>query len=131
MLNPDSKQFIMATTHLKDVPPWMRSDPYIQTGYRRCLHSVYHCLLSLLYLHNEWVNVWSHLFPGVVHTLVLAKESYSFSKQWDEERCVDQIFVWQYITSCILCLLFSVSCIATSPGVTGEELRTSRLVTTP
>jgi adiponectin receptor len=109
----------------------MRSDPYIQTGYRRCLHSVYHCLLSLLYLHNEWVNVWSHLFPGVVHTLVLAKESYSFSKQWDEERCVDQIFVWQYITSCILCLLFSVSCIDTSPGVTGEELRTSRLVTTP
>ncbi|KAF1845089.1 hemolysin-III channel protein-like protein Izh2 [Cucurbitaria berberidis CBS 394.84] len=98
---------VTATTHLKDAPRWMRGDPYIKTGYRRQLDSVYRCVSSLLYLHNEWVNVWSHLLPGTIHSLVLAKECYHFSKRWDEERYLDQMVVWQYIVSCILCLLFS------------------------
>ena len=100
---------LMTTTHLTEAPPWMRSDTYIQTGYRRCLGSADRCLASLLYIHNELVNVWSHLLPGTIHIFALARECYSFYQQWDEHRYIDQLFVWQYIASCILCLLFSVS----------------------
>lgn len=97
-----------ATTRWEDAPRWMRGDRFIKTGYRRQLNSAYLCGTSLLYLHNEFVNIWSHLAPGIVHTLLLTRECYAFSKQWDEERYVDQMVVWQYIISCILCLLFSV-----------------------
>lgn len=103
------KKDVVVTTELQDAPLWMRGDRYIKTGYRLQLDSVHRCALSLLYLHNEWVNVWSHLLPGIVHSLLLAKEYYDFSKQWNEERYMDQMIVWQYIVSCILCLLFSVS----------------------
>lgn len=99
----------------------MRGDPYIKTGYRRQLDSVYLCVLSLLYLHNEWVNVWSHLLPGTVHSLVLAKECNDFSKRWNDERYLDQVVVFQYIVSCILCLLFSVSRVMTFLALTASK----------
>ncbi|KAH4095172.1 hypothetical protein HBH70_199620 [Parastagonospora nodorum] len=102
-----TEKAVTATTRQEDAPPWMRADQFIKTGYRRQLNSFYRCVTSLLYLHNEFVNIWSHLGPGIVHTLLLTKECHAFSKQWDEERYVDQMIVWQYIISCILCLLFS------------------------
>jgi len=103
------RKAVAVTTQRKDAPPWMQEDRYIKTGYRLPLGSVHGCALSLLYLHNEWVNAWSHLLPGMVHSLLLAKECRDFSKQWNTERYVDQMMVWQYIVSCILCLLFSAS----------------------
>lgn len=96
------------TTSRFDVPPWMRGDRYVRTGYRRPLNSVYLCITSLFYIHNEWVNVWSHLGPGVVHAFLLAKECHAFSQERDAPRYMDRLIVWQYITSCICCLLFSV-----------------------
>jgi hypothetical protein len=110
------RESLMTTTHLTETPPWMRSDQYIQTGYRRCLGSANRCLASLLYIHNELVNVWSHLLPGTIHI------------QWDEHRYIDQLFVWQYIASCILCLLLSVSRIP-SPLSRNRRLTADRLAT--
>ncbi|KAI8932420.1 hypothetical protein NX059_010606 [Plenodomus lindquistii] len=95
------------TTRRENAPPWMRGDEYIKTGYRHQLHSAYRCALSLLYPHNELVNAWSHLAPGFIHALLLARECRAFYYNWDEERYIDRLIVWQYISSCILCLLFS------------------------
>ncbi|KAH4061637.1 hypothetical protein HBI55_181870 [Parastagonospora nodorum] len=81
-----TEKAVTATTRQEDAPPWMRADQFIKTGYRRQLNSFYRCVTSLLYLHNEFVNIWSHLGPGIVHTLLLTKECHAFSKQWDEER---------------------------------------------
>lgn len=122
------RESLMTTTHLTEAPPWMRSDQYIQTGYRRCLGNANRCLASLLYIHNELVNVWSHLLPGTIHLLALARECYSFYQKWDEHRYIDQMFVWQYIASCILCLLFSVSRIQ-SPLSCNKRLTADRLDT--
>jgi adiponectin receptor len=130
MKNTHHRELLMATTHLEEAPPWMRSDQYIQTGYRRCLGSVNRCLASLLYVHNELVNVWSHLLPGTIHTLVLVRECYTFHQQWDEHRYIDQLFVWQYIASCILCLLFSVSQNSNSLRLPHGQLTADRLAIT-
>jgi len=40
---------------------WRRDNAYIQTGYRPTSHSYRVSLQSLAYLHNESVNIWSHL----------------------------------------------------------------------
>lgn len=44
-----------------DLPAWRRDNAYILTGYRRSTASFADCLSSLGYLHNETVNIYSHL----------------------------------------------------------------------
>jgi len=57
--------------HYDDLPPWMRIDPYIKHGYRRPLASFFHCFWSLFHAHNELVNTWSHLLPGLSFAALL------------------------------------------------------------
>ncbi|KAL8737907.1 MAG: hypothetical protein Q9181_001244 [Wetmoreana brouardii] len=56
---PPSGPFLLTYT---DLPSWSRSNAYILTSYRPCPNnSVQKCLSSLLYTHNESVNIHSHL----------------------------------------------------------------------
>lgn len=48
-----------------DLPHWRRDNAYIQSGYRPSQASYLHSFLSLGYLHNESVNIWSHLLGSV------------------------------------------------------------------
>lgn len=43
----------------KDMPKHLQFNPYIFTGYRPLL-SVWGCLNSLFYLHNETINILTH-----------------------------------------------------------------------
>lgn len=45
-----------------DLPAWRRDNAFIRSGYRSATRGSYACSLrSLFYLHNESVNIWSHL----------------------------------------------------------------------
>lgn len=48
-----------------DLPHWRRDNAYITSGYRPSKPSYAHSLLSLSHLHNESVNIWSHLLGSV------------------------------------------------------------------
>lgn len=45
-----------------EIEPWQRDNPHITAGYRPCSQSYAACSQSLFWLHNESVNVHSHLF---------------------------------------------------------------------
>jgi adiponectin receptor len=45
---------------ITEAEPYNRGNPYILTGYR-VNYSLKLTLRSLLFLHNEWTNVWTHL----------------------------------------------------------------------
>lgn len=45
---------------LDEAEPYNRGNPYIHTGYR-VRYDLKLTLRSLLFLHNEWANVWTHL----------------------------------------------------------------------
>lgn len=47
-----------------DLPAWQRDNHYILTGYVPETSSIKKSLLSLTYLHNESVNIYSHLVPS-------------------------------------------------------------------
>lgn len=50
----------------------MRDNSFIETGYRPPLPTWYACLMSALFqLHNETVNVWSHLFGATIFLRIL------------------------------------------------------------
>ncbi|KAL2177092.1 hemolysin-III related-domain-containing protein [Thermothelomyces heterothallicus CBS 202.75] len=63
--------------HWDDLPPWRRDNPSIRSGYRPTSSSFLASLYSLLYLHNESVNIWTHLL-GAAAVAVGAAWAYGF-----------------------------------------------------
>ncbi|UNI23925.1 hypothetical protein JDV02_009715 [Purpureocillium takamizusanense] len=49
-----------------DLPAWRRDNAFIRSGYRPIRGSYAHSLRSLFYLHNESVNIWTHLLGAIV-----------------------------------------------------------------
>lgn len=52
--------------HWDDLPHWQRDNRHIHTGYRPASFSFIMSFHSLTYLHNETVNIYSHLLPSLV-----------------------------------------------------------------
>ncbi|KAI9789464.1 MAG: hypothetical protein M1816_006006 [Peltula sp. TS41687] len=60
-----------------DLPHWQRDNQYIRSGYRQASSSIKKSIHSLGYLHNESVNIYSHLVGAllfVVTAIVLYGE---------------------------------------------------------
>ncbi|KAM0204847.1 hypothetical protein ACHAQD_007216 [Fusarium lateritium] len=49
-----------------DLPDWRRDNAFILSGYRQSQNSYAHSFRSLFYMHNESVNIWSHLLGAIV-----------------------------------------------------------------
>ncbi|GAD99138.1 haemolysin-III channel protein Izh2, putative [Paecilomyces variotii No. 5] len=52
--------------HWDDLPPWQRDNHHIHRGYRPASFSFLVSFQSLAYLHNETVNIYSHLLPALL-----------------------------------------------------------------
>lgn len=55
-----------------DLPKWMQDNHYIHSGYRPQSNSYYTSAASLGYLHNESVNIYTHLFGALLAVCVAA-----------------------------------------------------------
>ncbi|KAH6635625.1 hemolysin-III related-domain-containing protein [Chaetomium sp. MPI-SDFR-AT-0129] len=62
---------VAALLHWDDLPPWRRDNPSILQGYRPTSQSWRGSLRSLGYLHNESVNIWTHLLGAVFVSLLV------------------------------------------------------------
>ena len=49
-----------------EIPSWQQDNEYILSGYRQATGSFKKCLESLGYLHNETVNVYSHVIGAAI-----------------------------------------------------------------
>lgn len=56
--------------NVEDIPKYFRQNEYIKNGYRLNCNSISKALKSLFILHNESVNVWSHL-SGAFFVVIL------------------------------------------------------------
>lgn len=56
----------MRIVNKDEVPGWMIGNKYIQTGYRLGYDSYYKSFISLFHIHNESVNVWTHLLAAIL-----------------------------------------------------------------
>ena len=86
----------------------MQSDPYIRRGYRRQYNNFSACLKSLFYLHNETVNIWSHLLPTLGYFLALIGTDYSILTTGVKISAADGAAIQLYVVASVFCLLFSV-----------------------
>jgi hypothetical protein len=94
----------------EDTPIWMQVDPRIRRGYREELRTLWACTLSLFYVHNEFVNIWSHFAPALIHFFLLVRGARgALEDNGKKASAMDTAMVQLYILSVILCLLSSVS----------------------
>jgi len=50
----------------EDLPVWYQDNPCVLSGYRPVSHSTPTCFYSWAFLHNETVNIYTHLIPAIL-----------------------------------------------------------------
>lgn len=91
-----------------DPAPWLHVDPHIRYGYRPQLQSVSDCARSLFYVHNELINIWSHLLPSLYlfHQAIKMCQEIFVEGPTIHNRYDSRLLLYTLGTA--LCLLFSV-----------------------
>ena len=94
---------------VEEAPVWMQQDPFIKHGYRKPVYSYQECLRSLFYLHNEFVNTWSHLLPAAVFLMILLIADQRTFSNGIKTSPSDFIAMQTYVAGTAACLILSVS----------------------
>eukprot|EP00051_Salpingoeca_urceolata_P007684 m.99670 g.99670 ORF g.99670 m.99670 type:complete len:508 (-) comp15349_c0_seq4:192-1715(-) len=88
--------------HYKYLPSWMQDNHHVHTGYRPEMLSFRRCLYSLVYVHNESVNIYSHLIGGLVFLLCAMIGLLCVDRHW-----ADHILMCTFHAGALTCLLGS------------------------
>ncbi|EUC32668.1 hypothetical protein COCCADRAFT_37421 [Bipolaris zeicola 26-R-13] len=86
-----------------DLPTWYAHNSYIQTAYRPITKSTRLCLQSLTYLHNETINIYSHLLPAALSLLFSHSFSTSFAEQFPHATWKDEVMFRVFLSTCVIC----------------------------
>ncbi|KIP12106.1 hypothetical protein PHLGIDRAFT_98449 [Phlebiopsis gigantea 11061_1 CR5-6] len=98
------------TVTWNEIPPWQQDNEYVLTGYRRIQYSWRGCAVSVFgYLHNETVNIHSHLFGGVIFCWFLATFRQAYLVKYETASWVDTAVFAIFLASAITCLFCSAS----------------------
>lgn len=88
-----------------DIPAWYAHNAYhyIRSGYRPVTPSLHLCFQSLTYLHNETVNIYSHLLPALVALVGNYLLFAYFSLSFPQASWYDQLVFHVYLTTSVVC----------------------------
>lgn len=64
--DPTDHSALCRLLHWNELEEWQRDNEFIYSGYVASRKSMKYVFKSLTYLHNETVNIYSHLVPGVL-----------------------------------------------------------------
>ncbi|KAH7375057.1 hemolysin-III related-domain-containing protein [Plectosphaerella cucumerina] len=92
---------------IAEVPAWYAANQHILTGYRPLTPSVRFCLASLGSLHNETINIYSHLIPGALALVGNAAILAYFRTHFPGALLADQLVFHIFLTGSVTC--FGVS----------------------
>jgi adiponectin receptor len=85
------------------LPHWMKDNHYIQDGYRPPLGSMSACWWSVLRLHTETGNIWTHLIGFVLFFLLWASHMIKL------EHLTDQLILSCFFVGATICLGLSTA----------------------
>ncbi|GLB07713.1 hypothetical protein AtubIFM57258_003074 [Aspergillus tubingensis] len=92
-----------------EIPEWYQDNEFIRHGYRPVSNSTHACFASWLYLHNETVNIYSHLVPAV---FFLASEGmfYQYLQvKYPEATLSDHAIFAFFLLTAVICLGLSTT----------------------
>lgn len=90
------------------IPGWQQDNEYILSGYRPQTESFIRCIKSLAYIHNETVNIYSHLF-GAAFFSILPAYFYTALMTTDEMKVTlaDIVVFSTFFYGVAICFLLS------------------------
>ncbi|PSN70323.1 HlyIII-domain-containing protein [Corynespora cassiicola Philippines] len=76
-----------------ELPKWYQDNPFIIANYRPVSESYNACLHSLAYLHNETVNIYTHLLPAITLALALPLLQLNISRIYADAPWMDRFML--------------------------------------
>lgn len=92
-----------------DLPSWRRDNVYIRSGYRRDRNSYAHSARSLLYLHNETVNIWSHLLGAIFSGCTGLYMYWAIKPRYESANGADVAVFACFFAGAVICLGMSAT----------------------
>jgi adiponectin receptor len=92
----------------EQVEDWRQESPYIRHGYRELSRSIAKSLQSWLYLHNETVNIYTHLLPVFFIIIAGSFAYYTLLSQYPLTAIDDMVVFAFFLVSAATCFSFSV-----------------------
>ena len=86
----------------KELPDWLKDNDFIHKWYRPPLPSIPVCLRSILRIHTETGNIWTHLL-GAVAIMVVAMQYYLSQ----DIVAMDKLFLLPFFVGALSCLVLS------------------------
>lgn len=92
-----------------DLPKWMHDNHYIHSGYRPQSNSYTSSAASIGYLHNESVNIWSHLIGAVMAFVAAFVLSWSIAPRFELATNQDVMVFSAFFLGAVTCLGMSAT----------------------
>lgn len=92
-----------------DLPPWQQDNHYILSGYRPASGSFAKSFGSLQYLHNESVNIFSHLIPAVGFIILAVTLHQTVVPRYDSITQGDVLAFGAFFAGAAVCLGMSAT----------------------
>ncbi|KAI1209114.1 hemolysin-III related-domain-containing protein [Annulohypoxylon truncatum] len=87
-----------------DLPSWRRDNHFIETGYRRDSNSYWLSFTSLFYVHNEFVNIWTHLLGALIFPAVGAWLYHVIAPRYVSANASDVLVFGCFFAGAVMCL---------------------------
>jgi adiponectin receptor len=91
----------------KQLPEWRQDNPYILRGYRPLTNSYWWCCRSLTYLHNQTLNIYTHLIGLVLFALLGHAFRYTLYSRYQTATHEDAFVFIIFFIGLFTCLAFS------------------------
>ncbi|KAM0555802.1 hypothetical protein ACHAPJ_006199 [Fusarium lateritium] len=92
-----------------DLPAWRRDNAFILSGYRQSQGSYAHSFRSLFYLHNESVNIWTHLLGAIAFLASAAYVDRIVRPRYASASSADVVVFACFFGGAVLCLGMSAT----------------------
>ncbi|KAK5107856.1 hypothetical protein LTR62_000616 [Meristemomyces frigidus] len=92
-----------------DMPRWLQDNHYIHSGYRPASNSYGKSFASITYLHNESVNIWTHLLGALMAVIVAGVISTVVKPRYTTATTEDVLVFACYFVGAIACLGMSAT----------------------
>lgn len=93
-----------------EIHHWQQDNHHILTGYRPASFSYRDSFLSLTYIHNETVNIYSHLLPGTLALPIAIQLYHALAPRYRETATDSDVFVFAcFFVGATFCLGMSAT----------------------
>lgn len=92
-----------------EIPAWYRDNEYIRDGYRPVSGSAWLSFASWFYIHNESMNIYTHLFPAIAFLLGAWYVVDYLHSNYTDVTAVDSLMLVFFLLTATTCLGLSTT----------------------